>query len=52
MTNEFYREFKTLADKHGFPIKFINSMDDPIYDLEDYSNIEIYEIGFERKGGE
>ena len=50
MTNEFYREFKTLADKHGFPIKFINTMDNPIND-EDYSNIEIYEIGFERKGG-
>ena len=52
MTNEFYREFKILADKHGFPIKFINAMDDPINDFEDYSNIEIYEIGFERKGGE
>jgi|TARA_Y100000022_G_C13165395_1_gene335994 hypothetical protein len=51
MTNKFYREFKKLADKHGFPIMFINEMDNPINVDEDYSNIEIYEIGFERKGG-
>ena len=31
---------------------FINEMDNPINVDEDYSNIEIYEIGFERKGGE
>ena len=28
---------------------FINAMDNPINVDEDYSNIEIYEIGFERK---